>query len=87
MSRTTIAHEVLKHRQPSEKGASGRISNRFCAGRYAFSRLEKIQSLLKSTELPLKEIAAAFNYADIYTFSRQFKRYVGQPPGEFRRSH
>ncbi len=50
-------------------------------------RLEKIQSLLKSTELPLKEIAAAFNYADIYTFSRQFKRYVGQPPGEFRRSH
>ena len=27
-SRTTISHEVLKHRQASEKGASGRISNR-----------------------------------------------------------
>ncbi|WP_176012101.1 helix-turn-helix domain-containing protein [Victivallis sp. Marseille-Q1083] len=27
-SRTTISREVLKHRQASEKGASGRISNR-----------------------------------------------------------
>lgn len=27
-SRTTIAREILKHRQPSDKGASGRISNR-----------------------------------------------------------
>lgn len=27
-SRTTIAREVLKHHQPSEKGASRRISNR-----------------------------------------------------------
>ncbi|NMD86788.1 helix-turn-helix transcriptional regulator [Victivallis vadensis] len=48
-------------------------------------RIEKIQSLLKSSDLPLKEIAATFGYADIYTFSRQFSRYAGMPPGEFRR--
>lgn len=48
-------------------------------------RIEKIQSLLKSSDLPLKEIAAAFGYADIYTFNRQFSRYAGLPPGEFRR--
>ncbi len=48
-------------------------------------RLEKIQSLLKTTDLSLKEIADRFGYADIYTFARQFKKYVGTSPGQFRK--
>lgn len=47
-------------------------------------RIERIQSLLRTTALPQKEIAARFNYADVYTFHRQFRRYTGMTPGEFR---
>jgi len=47
-------------------------------------RIERIQSLLRTTDLPQKEIAARFGYADVYTFSRQFRRYTGVTPGEFR---
>jgi len=47
-------------------------------------RIERIQSLLRTTDLPQKEIAARFGYADVYTFHRQFRRYTGMTPGEFR---
>lgn len=47
-------------------------------------RIERIQSLLRTTTLTQKEIAARFGYADVYTFHRQFKRYTGMTPNEFR---
>lgn len=47
-------------------------------------RIERIQSLLRTTDLSQKELAARFGYADVYTFSRQFRRYTGATPGEFR---
>lgn len=48
-------------------------------------RIEKIQSLLTGSDLPLKEIADRFGYADVYTFARQFKQCTGITPGQFRK--
>ncbi len=48
-------------------------------------RIERIQSLLRSTALTQKEIAERFGYADVYTFHRQFKRHTGMTPNEFRK--
>ncbi|MBS1370657.1 MAG: helix-turn-helix transcriptional regulator [Lentisphaeria bacterium] len=48
-------------------------------------RLEKLQSLLTGSDIPLKELASRFGYADVYTFTRQFRLHTGIPPGEFRR--
>ena len=48
-------------------------------------RIEKIKHLMLSSDISLKEISERFGYADIYTFSRQFKLYAGIPPAEFRR--
>lgn len=47
-------------------------------------RIERIQSLLRTTALTQKELAARFGYADVYTFHRQFKRCTGMTPKEFR---
>lgn len=48
-------------------------------------RIERIQSLLRTTDLSQKELAARFGYADVYTFHRQFRRCTGMTPNEFRR--
>ncbi|MEM1057617.1 MAG: AraC family transcriptional regulator [Verrucomicrobiota bacterium] len=50
------------------------------------TRLEHARSLLAHTGLPLKEIARLCGYRDEYYFSRVFRRAVGRPPGEYRRS-
>ncbi len=47
-------------------------------------RIERIQSVLRTTTLSQKEIAESFGYADVYTFHRQFRRYTGMTPKEFR---
>lgn len=48
-------------------------------------RIEHAQGLLRSTDLPLKQVAAQAGFSDVYYFSRQFRRLVGTPPGAFRR--
>jgi len=48
-------------------------------------RIQHAQDLLRSTDLPLKEIAEYCGFADIHHFSKAFKQQVQLPPGAFRR--
>lgn len=47
-------------------------------------RMEKAQTLLKTTSLKAFEIAAAVGYNDAHYFSHAFKKYTGVSPMEFR---
>jgi AraC-like DNA-binding protein len=49
-------------------------------------RLDLAQRLLSDREIPLGEVAFRLGFADLATFSRAFKRWTGQPPGQWRRS-
>ena len=47
-------------------------------------RLEQAAQLLRSHNLPQKEIALLVGYPDVYAFSRMFKRKYGLSPGQYR---
>ncbi|MEO6848035.1 MAG: AraC family transcriptional regulator [Chthoniobacterales bacterium] len=47
-------------------------------------RIDRAKVLLTETEMSLKEIAEALNYADIYYFHRQFHEEAGHTPTSFR---
>jgi AraC-like DNA-binding protein len=49
-------------------------------------RLELARRLLADRALALGEVAMRLGFADLATFSRAFKRWTGQPPGQWRRS-
>lgn len=48
-------------------------------------RMKKAVALLKSTNVPLKEIAASVGYTDVHYFNRLFKRHLGISPGKYRK--
>ncbi len=50
-------------------------------------KLEMIESILITEDILMKEVAEQFGYADVYTFSRQFKKYTGVAPTTFRHRH
>jgi len=47
-------------------------------------RMERARTLLSETRLSVTEVAGAVGYAELYSFSRQFKLYYGIPPSEAR---
>ena len=47
-------------------------------------RIEHAQSLLTTTDLPLRAIASSCGFADEHHFSKAFKRIVGVSPGVYR---
>jgi transcriptional regulator GlxA family with amidase domain len=47
-------------------------------------RMKKAQELLNQSFLSVKEIAASLGFEDHSQFSRDFKRYCGCAPSEFR---
>jgi len=49
-------------------------------------RISTAQSLLRSTQQPLAEIALACGFGDQSHLTRMFSRVVGTPPGSWRRS-
>ncbi|MGA0557472.1 helix-turn-helix domain-containing protein [Larkinella sp. VNQ87] len=49
-------------------------------------RLERAQLLMTTSSLPLQAIAEQVGIADIYYFSRLFKRRFGIPPGQYRKT-
>ena len=48
-------------------------------------RINKAKSLLRDTNLPIKDVVSEIGYIDIASFSRRFKNMVGVPPGEYRK--
>lgn len=49
-------------------------------------RIAKAMEKLKTTDLPIAEIAASAGFGDISNFSRQFKQVVGTSPSAFRKN-
>ena len=47
--------------------------------------IDQAATLLRSTRLPLAEIAARLGYADVHYFNRVFAQVHGEAPGRFRR--
>ena len=49
-------------------------------------RIEYAERLLGSTTLTVREIAERCGYSSEYVFMRQFKKYCGQTPSEYRKN-
>jgi transcriptional regulator GlxA family with amidase domain len=49
-------------------------------------RIEHAQSLLTTTDRPLRDIADACGFADVHHFSKAFKRLAHVSPGAYRRA-
>ena len=49
-------------------------------------RLAKARQLLRSSEMPLREVAEACGYTDEFYFNRHFHKKTGITPSRFRRS-
>ena len=49
-------------------------------------RINRAKQLLTDTTQPIKQIASALGYSDVYFFTRQFKEQTGLPPALYRRS-
>lgn len=47
-------------------------------------RLERVANSLRDTELPLKDVAYRWGFSSVPLLCRNFKRYFGCTPGEFR---
>ena len=52
-----------------------------------FQQLLRAQFLLQSTSLPVAEIVRQLGLGDPFYFSTRFRRFCGQSPTEYRRSH
>ncbi len=50
------------------------------------TRISYAAGMLEMTGMSLKEIADNAGYKDVFYFSRQFKQYTGQTPGQYRAS-
>lgn len=51
----------------------------------AFWRMQQARKLLAETDLTLDAIASQLGYESAPVLSRVFKRWVGEPPGSYRK--
>jgi AraC-like DNA-binding protein len=79
----TVAKEVglsLRHLHRQFRETHGKTPGRFLTE----VRLERAAELLRTTQLPVKQVASAVGYSTTVTFDRVFKRVFGVTPGVFR---
>lgn len=50
------------------------------------SRMHRARQLLRTTDMPVKDIALECGYYDISAFNRRFKTYIGMTPQQYRLS-
>jgi AraC-like DNA-binding protein len=50
-------------------------------------RFEIACELLENTDMALSQVAAALKYSELSAFTRAFRRWSGQSPSAWRRSH
>jgi AraC-like DNA-binding protein len=50
-------------------------------------RMAMASGMLATTDQKIDVIAQSVGYENIFTFSAAFKRVVGVPPSEYRRTH
>jgi AraC-like DNA-binding protein len=94
-----LLHEALAQRIVSVEDAAARLAvhprtlnRRLQAEGLNFRRLkaavqyEAARLLLRATDLPVEEIAAALGYAEVSSFSRSFAAWAGCGPAAWRRS-
>jgi len=48
-------------------------------------KIEKIQQCLATKDIPLYELAQIYGYPDTFTLSKQFKKFTGYSPREYRK--
>jgi AraC-like DNA-binding protein len=63
------------------KGFTGRAPRQFMIE----ERVSQAEAYLDETNLSIEAIAERLGYRDVYFFSRQFRRFRGMPPSEWRR--
>nr|WP_278345827.1 AraC family transcriptional regulator [Alteromonas macleodii] len=51
-----------------------------------YLRMTRAKSLLQSTQWPVSYIASYVGYANVFTFSKRFKKSTGLPPSAYRES-
>ena len=77
-----IAHLMAMHRRTlSRRLKGGGMGYRAIANEVRF---EIARQLLKDTEVPLGQIAAALGYSEASAFTRAFRRWSGQTPSDWR---
>lgn len=62
-----------------------KMFGRSCLDDIIHARIDRAKSLLTTTDLPISSIARMCGYDSDPHFSRQFKKYVGVTPSEFKR--
>lgn len=50
-------------------------------------KIEKASGLLKYSDLNVSQIADSLGFSDLYTFSKVFKKEIGESPANFRKTH
>lgn len=90
ISQKITVEDIAKHCAISPKYLCKVFKNALGTSPLAFVLTEKFETakdLLLSTDMPIKEIAAAVGYDDSCYFSTAFKSYAGVSPGQFRLAH
>lgn len=62
------------------------VIHRSILDEYHRLQIETITHLLRNTTLPMKQIADQMGFSSVYYFSAFFRRAVGMPPGQYRKT-
>ena len=77
-----IAHTSPRHFTRTFRETFGETPHRYLQRR----RIERAMFLLRTTDREVTDVCFAVGFASLGSFSRTFRRVVGEPPSGFRRS-